>query len=531
MQTTSQLYHDRAMGQVIPLGWGFSAAFDKVYDNDIVFSEWDVTEWDGDGLWATNDDNVIQEWDKYRYADYSDRTISIDWERTINFPYSIQAAMFDVSLNNYDAYFTPDSSSPLAPYILPKRPMRISAGFAGVGLLPQAVGLSQGMPEIDNSARTVSFSCMDYLSEIFEMDITKTIAMQDVRTDEVLAHIFDMFGLLPSQYNLATGRNKIPFLFFDKGTNAGSIFQQLMQAEMGALWLDEQGIIRFDQRLRAVDTSVMTFDGSNIISIDNPSSSELINDVKITSKIRTVQPFQPVFTNAQGDDFKFDVKNAVKIPSGGTAFYPDVSLDDPVISAATPTNGKKTNDSWFTAYSADGTAITSGITISLFVIYQGSISVTFSNSSGQDAYIAEVEIWGEPARVDPNKGTIEYHAYDDSIVAKYGTHRLGGEDGISNDFFGSWDNCDSFSEFVLDAYSEFSSVITMSVKGDPSLQLGDIITVDYDTYDGEFRVIGLKYSMKIGSLETTIKATHYTPRVWVQWDVTEWDDSVAVWAP
>ena len=82
------------------------------------------------------------------------------------------------------------------------------------------------------------------------MPIRDTQAMRDVRTDEVLAEIFTQFGLAPSQYDLSTGRNVIKFLFFEKEQlTAGDVIRPLIQAEGGALWLGEDGIIRFRPRL------------------------------------------------------------------------------------------------------------------------------------------------------------------------------------------------------------------------------------------------------------------------------------------
>src|SRR5690606_40680319 len=63
----------------------------------------------------------------------------------------------DFTLNNYDKYFTPHSTSPIEEYILPKRPVRLLQGFDGENL-QQFVGLTQGMPEVDEMSATASFT-------------------------------------------------------------------------------------------------------------------------------------------------------------------------------------------------------------------------------------------------------------------------------------------------------------------------------------------------------------------------------------
>lgn len=525
MQTTVAGFIDAMQGNVVPLDWGLQISFDKSFDDDVTFFTYDVSEYNGPDVYAPIDDNPIQQWDKYSYTSYSDRVISMEWQRSIDFPYSVQSAMADVKLNNYDAYFTPRGTSPIEEYILPKRPIRLSAGVRPISVLPQLVGLTQGMPEIDNSSRSASFHILDFLSEMFGMSLTNTIAMQNVRTDEVLSELFQMFGLSPSQYNLAKGRNTIPFLFFEKGIKAGTVMRRLMQAEMGALWLDEQGIIRFTERLQQPQASVFTFDESNIISIDSTGDDEIINDIRITSDVREVQDSQPIFTNAQDDDANLIIDPAITpvVPAGGTAFYPYASLEDPAISAVVPTIGRKDNTSWFTAHDANGVEVVSGVSITLSQLLANSYTMMFDNTNPFPVYITQVEVWGEPAKIVDQ---IRYRAYDEDSVEKYGNQVLE----IENDFFGSISNCDSFAEYVLDAYKEFAGVIEMKVKGLLSLQLGDIIDVDYEAFTDTYKVISITNRMADNNFEQTIRARHYTPRTWFQYDVSEYNGS-DVYAP
>lgn len=525
MQTTVAGFNDAMQANVVPIDWGLQVSFEKAFDDTVTFFTYDVSEYDGPDVYAPENDNPIQQWDKYNYSTYSDRVISLEWQRSIDFPYSVQSAMADVRLNNYDAYFTPRSSSPIEEYILPKRPLRLFAGIRPYDNLPQLVGLTQGMPEIDNNSRTASFHVLDFLSELFGMSLTDTIAMQNIRTDEVLAELFTMFGILPSQYVLAKGRNTIPFLFFEKGITAGTVIRRLMQAEMGALWLDEQGILRFDERLKQPNTPVYTFDETNIISIDSTGDDEIINDIRITSNVRAVQSFQPIFTNAQDEsqDIIVDTDNGFIVPAGGTAFYPYASLEDPAISATVPTIGRQSDTSWFTAHTASGTEVTSDVNITLTNLLANSYTMLFSNSNAFPVYITQVELWGEPAKVVDE---IRYRAYDDSSVEKYGNQILE----IENDFFGSVSNCDSFAEYTLDAYKEFAGIIEMRVKGLLSLQLGDVISVDYEAFTDDYRIISISNRMVDNNLEQVIRARHYTQRTWFQYDVSEYDGT-DVYAP
>src|SRR5690606_20924011 len=266
MQTVSSRFNTLANGDVRPNTWGTQISFTKAYDDDVTFFTYDVSAYNGPDVYAPTSDNPLQAWDKYAYSAFGERVIDMSVTREFTFPYSIVSAIADFTLNNYDKYFTPHSTSPIEEYILPKRPVRLLQGFDGENL-QQFVGLTQGMPEVDEMSATASFTAMDFLTQIYEMPIRNTQAMRDVRTDEVLAEIFTQFGLAPSQYDLSKGRNVIKFLFFEKDQlTAGDVIRPLIQAEGGALWLGEDGIIRFRPRLEQPTSPVYSFDENSIVS-------------------------------------------------------------------------------------------------------------------------------------------------------------------------------------------------------------------------------------------------------------------------
>src|SRR5690606_41445615 len=110
---------------VRPHSWGSLISFTKAYDDDVTFFTYDVSEYDGPDVYAPNNDNPLQAWDKYAYTNYSERIIDMAVTRELTFPYSVASAIADFTLNNYDKLFTPHSSSPIEQYILPKRPVKI----------------------------------------------------------------------------------------------------------------------------------------------------------------------------------------------------------------------------------------------------------------------------------------------------------------------------------------------------------------------------------------------------------------------
>lgn len=524
MQIVPDSFHEAAQRGIRAHTWGFRASFTKEFDDDVEFAMWDVSDWDGGDLWSPPEDNPIQAWDFYDYSDYTDRVVEMEWNREIDFPYSVHAAMADFTLNNYDNYFTPGQGSPIDGYILPKRPVRLYAGFRGQGLLQQFVGITQGMPILSSQDKRAIFHALDFLSEMYAMPLTETVAMSNVTTDEVLAKLFEQFGLAETQYSLALGRNRIPFVFFERGKNAGNAFRELMQAEGGNLWIDEQGIIRFEQRLLPIQDPVMLFNDSNVEHLTLSTEAEIINTVRIRSNIRAVQPFQVIYDSSDELGNTTFIEPLV-IPASSSLFVP-IDLTDPLLTVSMPTIGEKVDDSWFSVIDGDGNPVASDVSITLEDLRTNNYVMLFENDNAFPVQITRIQIWGEPARIVDE---LQYEAYDEDSVSAYGELVLGG-DTIQNNFFGSESNAESFALTIIDAYKDFGGVIELSVKGDPSLQLGDIIEVDTRDVSGNYKVIKINEARRDSRATTILRASKYTPREWAFWDVSLWDGG-DLWSP
>lgn len=506
MQAVSPQFNQRADGDIRPLSWGARISFTKEFDDDVTFFTLDESVLNGIDLLAPSDDNPIQAWDYYEYDDYTERLIYMSVERSLDFPYSVVSAIADFQLNNYDKYFTPNSISPISNYILPKRPVRLLQGF-GSTVLPQFVGLTEGMPEISRTDGTATFTAMDFLTWIYDMPIRNTIAMQNVTTDEVLANIFGQFGLTPAQYDLAKGRNKIPFLFFEREQQtAGDIIRPLMQAEMGMLWLDEQGIIRFRPRLEQPDEPIYIFDHDSIVELDTSEDDEIINHVIVNASPRELQEPQTVYSiiGAYGD--------AVTIPAGSSSPI-RLELEDPSVNIVEPTVGEGSGQSWIIPYTTGRQVVTSGVSVTGHAELTNSYTIFVTNSNGFPVSISDIFLWGEPAKVIGGKPLI-YDAYDDESVTKYEEKTLV----IDNNFIQSTTQADSLALTILDEYAEYADIITIEVKGNPAIQLSDIIEVDYDEFSGEYRIISIKNKMQDAKFTQILMCRKYTPRHWFTLD-------------
>lgn len=511
MISVSDQFHRLARGQVIQAVVNPYISFDKNFDPDIGFFTLDQSKLDGPDILATVETNPMQIWDLYDYRDYSDRLVELSLSRSVEFPYTVQIAQADITFDNHDGFFTPGSSSSIDENNLPGRPSRIYAGFQGQGAIPQLVGLTSQMPDINQGARTADYHVDDFLVQICESSLTEVVDMRDVRTDEVLAAIVEQFGLTSSQYSFEPGANTIPFVFFDIGQDAGEAIKKLVQAEGGRFWLDELGILRFQARGSFSNELAMTFDEYAIVDVRPSDDSQMVNHIKIQADIREVQEYQVVYTkNATGT-------NETNL-WGVSKDFPNTiscSLQDPCYDVVNPTIGRSSSVSWFTVKDENDDEVTSGVTATS-QLTSNALIITFTNTNNFDVYIDELQLYGEPAKVI---NVLNYEAYDDTSVEEYGDHLLEISD---NQFFQSDEQADLYARYMLYERAYYNPVLDVDVKGDFSLMLGDIIELQGE-FAGTYIVDGINWQYGAGFLATTLKVHQYNAPEYFTLDSSQLD--------
>lgn len=505
MNTVSEQFHDLASGGIRPIDWELGISWTKQRNPETSWFVLDQSQLNGPDLLADSNNNPIQIWDSYEYQLMRDRVIEMNLERSIEFPYNVQCAVLDVKLNNYDGLFSFNNpQSPISQYILPSRPIRGYLGFQTAGLTPVFVGLTNGVPSYSGTHNTVAeLTAMDFLSSIGDMSLRNMVMMRDARTDEVIEVILKQFGIESHMYKFEKGLNMIPFVYFESGKNAGNALRELIQAENGAMWIDEQGIIRFAPRTFVLGKeSVMAFDPTNIISITPSQTSGLVNRVYIEADIRKVMDFQQVFSidNKNGysgtaDDDQYRVKANSEL----TVW---LSFDDPIWQATVnPELNGDVNNSSFTAVDLDGVSVASKVEAT-GTLFADTMKLTFSNSNNFPISVDFLQIWGEPAKIVGTSPTIKYTAEDEASIEQFGLFELNVTD---NTCFGNEQNIDAFATDVLSSYASYSPILEMQVKGDPSLQLNDIVTIEGTEYDGDWLIKSIEHSLTGTGLATKLK--------------------------
>lgn len=498
------------------LSWRLFMSFDKTFDDDIDFFTIEESIIEGGDFIKPEGSDVVQEWDKYVYENYSNRVLGIEWTREVE-PYSsLSLAIADITLNNYDDYFTPGSGSDIADNILPYRPIRLYAGF-GKEAIPVFVGLTEKMPVIDEKSKTVSFHCIDYLYSLLNRPLDETVILENARTDEALAEVFEAAGLLSTQYEFEVGYNLIRFFYVEKGTKLIDVVRKLLEAEQGRLYMDENGIIQFKNRQTYTSDSVFRFDAyQNIVGAKKRTEDDIKNVVIIKSKVREVQAKQKYW----------ELQGAISVPAGGSVdIWAD--FDDPVTTCDDPEYITSAVTSLFTVNSQeDGTGQNdaSSVTLSSSSLFSKSFKMTFANSSGAALYITSIELFATPAKVVKE---IYVREQDDDSVEKYDERVLE----IDNDFFQDETEAQSKAKVLLDDYAEYGAIEEIDVKGTPALQLDDPVIVDLFNRIDDYRIskITCKIMTKPARFYQSLRVKKFTRRTYftIEESLIEGEDVIA----
>lgn len=498
MQTNQELL-EYSQGTMRKLAWQCHISFDKTYLPSVdFFAVGNSGSAVGGPDLIPGSNSVVQEWDKYQYQDYSDRVISIELTREVEQVSSVTSCYGDLVLDNHDDMFTPGANSPLDPYLLPYRPIRLYMGFYGV-VIPVFVGLTDATPVVDDKKKTVSFHLTDFLFSLFDKPLDEIVLATNVRTDEALEQVFESAGLLASQLMLDRGYNELNYFAVNKGTTVIEVLKQLMEAEQGRLYMDEQGVIHFKNRQNYLSEPVMTFDAyNNIIGASRTREDSIVNVVEINSELRALQANQKVF----------ELTTATEIPSGTSVeiwatFSDPVSTVDPVVYVDSATTSSFTVN---TLEDGSGSANSTDVTLTADDVFSTSYKMTFTNASTtQNLFVTNIQIYGTPYSV---VDTLYVREQDNTSVGNYDERVLQ----LDNDFFQDRSQAQSKAQILLDGYSGFAAVQQLEVKGTPQLQLDDPLRIDIFGRIETVRITKIEMGMSDGVFDQTLRVKSFTPR-------------------
>ena len=502
MQTVSTAFTTRTNGSIRRLQWSLLASFDKTYDADIDFFTIGTSEIGGTDILKGSSD-VVQEWDKFDYEDLSDRLLSIEYTRENEPPIgAVTMAFADIVLDNHDDLFTPtNASSRLYGKLGVGRPMRLYLGFNTVESIQVFIGFTDSLPDIDERGKTAKFHCIDFFKKIESVELNEEVIYIDKRSDEVISGILQTAGLLTTQFVLDTGSTVIPFAYFKKGSKVGEAIREIIEAELGAIYMDENGIIRMENRTNwTANSEVWQLGKDNVLELSTYDPGKVINRVEVFSQARTVQAKQKIW----------ELSGSTEIPASGSleiwadfkddyGELPVTAVDDPNYISSATTSLYATN------VNQDGTGATKSANVALdsSSLFSTAMKLVFTNSATVPVYLTQLELWGTPAKVTNDIYIIEEDA---SSIASYETttHK------IENNYIQDEPAAISIAKIILADRAEVNDQVKMLIKGIPQLQIGDVVRYTDSKSDETYYVTQINGILNSSGFRQTIIASKRT---------------------
>lgn len=392
---------------------------------------------------------------QWQYTDDSDYVMSMDWERQLNLPTGgLSKAYSEVDLDNTSGRYLPEYMGGVSEFstaILPKRPQLISAGFSDLNLT-QFAGLLNRQPTVNLGARTVKLQADDYLAYFENKFVDDTAMFTGVTTDTIVETMFQQAGMATSQYDLDTGLNEIPFTIIESGSRMSEVLNELAVAENGYIFQDEEGIFKFWNRQKffnaPYDTVQRILQTSQVLNVESPNEDHIINVVEVNAEIWQKRATQQIFALAGTVEIIADQR---------TEFW--ANLDDPVLQVTSQSITANTAE--------DGTG--SAITVTVVQREVFSQAVKYTLTAPTTGYITAFTIDGRSAVVAEQ---FISKIQDDSSVTAFQERPLT----INNRYIQNRTWANSYSQVILDRFSEPDNVLKISIRAVPELQLGDLIS-------------------------------------------------------
>lgn len=474
MQSVSDAFSVEEVDSVRRIAHSVQVSWKKDFLSSISFFTIGVSTIGGNDI-IPGPAGVQSAWNKYVYADESDKVISLDYDRGFKMPLGgAVKAIADVRLDNTSGRYTPryaGGNSEIFTAVLPRRPVIINAGFEVGGVpttVPQFVGITDKPLKVDVRNRTADLSATDFLGFLQNQSVDKTAMFTSDRSDVVIENLLSQAGFSTAQYDLDTGINIIKFGIFETGSKFLDLIDKIAQAEYGHFYQDEEGRLRFENRQHwsnfpyyNVQRVIST---SQVINAVVPSTDHLVNVVEVKGTPREVQETQLLW-QATG----YAGSGAVELPVGDTEIW--ANYNDPIFLVVSPTASASQTSSYVANSQSDGegTDVTGSVSLKSITNFAQTSRLVFTNSYGTSVYLTVLDIWGRPAR---KTGDIYYKEKMGSSITAYEERVLV----VDNEYIQDASWAQSYAGMILQDFASPENIQELIIRAVPELQLGDLIS-------------------------------------------------------
>jgi len=355
--------------------------------------------------------------------------------------------------------------------VLPKRPAKILVNTDGEKDYPQFTGVTETI-EPNYPQDTVHLYMHDLGSELENKEITSNM-YKGLTTSQAVELICGEVGLSSGTYIIDDSSNIIDFLWFQEGS-AWFYLSNIAEAEGGRVFFSNDGILTFLNHAHTmssgITSGIKSFDFSDMDNLDwRVDKDEIKNHIIVKSTPREVQDYQLVYTHVVSEEIKAGETKEV----WARITDPDRNNEGlPCIGIKQPTGGASGDSTYSVRPNSDGSGANrdSDVTVSSYAGFAESARINFKNNSEDTLYITTLQLYASPAKVTQD---IQVEKEDEASILIYGRQTLQ----IENNFINSRDDAETLATNKLIELKDPRTHLRLSTVGDPSLKLGDVITV------------------------------------------------------
>lgn len=482
VQTTSSGWNSVVNSAFRPLNTGVLVSFNKTVASGINYFTINTSTINGlDIIKGDGSSTGVSFFDKYQYSDYTSKVKNWSVQRDIGqFPFGLIMAQADVEFDNSSNMFLPGYDATIGSGILPGRPLKISAGMGQDSLL-QFTGFT-GQPEISITNRSMllhAYDVIDYLNNYTfasSSGITFSGMISNITTTSAISYYLGKLGFNSNQMALDTSLNQALYYVNVIDKKLGNVLQDLMYAEQGMLFADENGKVNFWNRQHFNTTSGLgaqfNLNYSNAISIDY-SNAPIINDVTVTGQPRII---------AQTPSPIWSLPASIIIPANGSypifATFTDAYGALPVVSVDMPIYGN-VGDSYYKLDTSVFTNASSYVSVSSTYLFGTTYKIVFANSSSSNITMTELVLYGLAARVYTS---INQQYIDRPSIDAYGRNPSNNGQTllIDNSFIQDESTALALASDIVTRYSSPNKHYDVEIFSNPALQIGDFGTINPD---------------------------------------------------
>lgn len=526
MQTVSSEFATAVAAPITRPEPGCLISWLKGYNASATFFQLDHSHLDSGDFLKGNSD-VVGFFDLYDYQNETANLLSYKITKKISArPWGVIMAHATVVLDNTSKRYLPGYDGTIGDYILRDRPIKLSVGYNGE-YINQFVGFTE-RPKNTLVSRNTTIECYDAMTYLSNKK-SNLSAFVNTSFKDIVEALLNEQGFSPDQYSIEESTQPNIGYLMPKDRIVTDIFAEGCEAEGGIMFVDENGIIRFWNRLHFAknQTSRWAFTYSNMKDIQWDSTN-VINDVQITAKPLKPAAFNKIFELSQATDDTL-------VPAGSSIDYfaefkddlgnfPAISVDTPVYVASNA--GSST---YSTNYNKDGSGETGNTNITLSSVYNfgSKYRLTFTNAGALPVYITNIQLFGQPARVTQLNTAPQIDA---TSIGLYGLNPddNGTELEIKNDMIQDVNSANAIGYMLLRLFGNPMARMQLPNFPVPHLQLGDAVTatiLDTST-DVHAYIMGSEIEFSVGSkLTSTLYVEERPLTSYFQLDISYLDGS------